>query len=255
MNEKADRATVIPMPLFQQVKEDIRNKILQGVYAPHEKLPSEREMTAAFSVSRITIRQALSELQREGLIFKINGKGTFVSQPKAQFDVSTLRGFGESAASIGQEAFSKLISIATEASSETVATHLQLQVGSPVTKIQRLRYLNRAPIAFDITYAAASLGELITNADLQKRDIFDVLENDCGISVKSAQLNVEALLCEEDLADHLNIEPLSAILHIERKIEDATDKPILYENIYYRGDCFRFGLNIHRAQITGKGGF
>lgn len=83
-------AGVLPMPLFQQVKQGIWQKTLHGTYAPHQKLRSERQIIKHYSVSRIIIRQALSQFQPDGLIFKINGKGTFVSMSKAQFDVSTL---------------------------------------------------------------------------------------------------------------------------------------------------------------------
>ena len=72
-----------PVPLYTQIKEILRNRILDGTYKAHEQMPSESDLTRSFSVSRITIRQALGDLQKEGLIFKIHGKGTYVSQPKA----------------------------------------------------------------------------------------------------------------------------------------------------------------------------
>lgn len=243
---------VVPMPLFKQVKETIRRKILDGTYKPHAKLPSERQMNESFSVSRITVRQALAELQREGLIFKINGKGTFVSLPKARFDVSTLRGFGESAAQIGQEAFSKLISVETDSPSEIVRQNLQLPEGALATKVERLRYLNREPLAFDITFAPSQLGERICAADLQQRDLFDILENDCGITVATANVNIEALVCNAKLSEHLNAEPNSAALHIERTIVDQSGQPILYENLYYRGERFKFGLDVDRAHFENS---
>jgi len=76
---KQKKASVSSVPLFMHIKETIRKQILDGSYSVHSKLPSERELIALFEVSRITVRQALAELQREGLVFKINGKGTFVS--------------------------------------------------------------------------------------------------------------------------------------------------------------------------------
>lgn len=241
---------VVPMPLFQQVKETIRGRILDGSFAPHSKLPSERELTESFKVSRITIRQALSELQQEGLIFKINGKGTFVSKPKASFDVSKLRGFGESAASIGQEFFSRMIAISTEAATPRLMQKLKVNGETPVTRIQRIRYLNREPLAFDITHAAGSLGQKLATADLEKRDILEILENDCSVSIESAEVNLEALLADEKLSGHLAIECGSPILHIERCILDRQKQPILYENLYYRGDNFRFGMHVERAHLN-----
>ena len=249
MENQLSDVNVVPMPLFQQVKESIRRKILDGTYAPHQKLPSERQMIEAFSVSRITVRQALSQLQRDGLIFKINGKGTFVSLAKAQFDVSTLKGFGESAASIGQAAFSKLISITTEVPKDTVASCLKLANGVRATRIQRLRYLNCEALAFDITYAPTHVSDGFGNADLEQRDLFDVLENECGIAIGSARVNLESMICDSELAGFLNMEPGSAALHIERTILDRSGEPLLYENLFYRGDRFRFGMEIVRAHL------
>ena len=66
-----------PVPLYSQLKELLRGRILDGTYSPHSRMPSENELGQVFGVSRITVRQALGDLQKEGLIFKIHGKGTF----------------------------------------------------------------------------------------------------------------------------------------------------------------------------------
>lgn len=242
--------SVLPMPLFQQVKDEIKRRILDGTFAPHDKLPSERELTEQFKMSRVTIRQALSELQREGLIFKINGKGTFVSKPKASFDVSTLKGFGESASTLGQEAFSKLISVSEHSGFKAVNQKLNLPAGDKVIRIQRLRYLNREPLAFDITYAPKALGERIASSDLERRDIFEILENDCQLNIDVAQVAIEAMLSDKSLATQLNTESGSAIMHIERTILDENNQPLLYENLYYRGDNFKFGMNVSRSHLS-----
>ncbi len=242
---------ILPIPLFQQAKDEIKRKILDGTFVAHDKLPSERELTAQFKMSRVTIRQALGELQREGLIFKINGKGTFVSKPKASFDVSTLKGFGETANSLGQESFSKLISVSYHDDQALVNEKLGLAAKETVVRIQRLRYLNREPLAFDITYAPNDIGQRLAAADLERRDIFKVLENDCRLHIEAAEVGIEALLCTSNLAEQLQVEEASAIMHIERTILDDTQRPLLYENLYYRGDNFKFGMNVSRAHLSG----
>ncbi len=241
---------VLPIPLFQQAKDEIKRKILDGTFAPHDKLPSERELTEQFKMSRVTIRQALSELQREGLIFKINGKGTFVSKPKASFDVSTLKGFGETAVSLGQESFSKLISVSHHSNFNTINKKLNLPPGETAVRIQRLRYLNREPLAFDITYAPKDLGERLAASDIERRDILEILENDFQLHIDMADVGIEALLCEKNLAEQLSVEEASAIMHIERTILDANHLPLLYENLYYRGDNFKFGMNVLRSHLS-----
>ena len=90
-----------PTPLYAQIKDILRARILDGTYQPHQQMPSESEMMAAFGVSRITVRQALTDLQKEGLIFKMHGKGTFVSKPKAFQNLRRLQGFGEAMGRIG----------------------------------------------------------------------------------------------------------------------------------------------------------
>ena len=185
----------------------------------------------------------------KGLIFKINGKGTFVSKPKASFDVSTLKGFGETASSMGQESFSKLISVSHHSDLRSVNEKLKLPIGESVVRIQRLRYLNREPLAFDITYASKDLGERLANSDLERRDILEILENDCQLHIDMADVAIEALLCDKSLAEQLSVEQASAIMHIERSILDAKQSPLLYENLYYRGDNFKFGMHVSRSHL------
>src|SRR4051812_6837919 len=111
MLKKSKIVALSPIPMYTQIKEQLRARIMDGSYQPHQQLPSESEMTAAFKVSRITVRQALSDLQKEGLIFKIHGKGTFVSKPKAFQNVTRLQGFGEAMSSMGYETYSQVVSI------------------------------------------------------------------------------------------------------------------------------------------------
>src|SRR6266481_9476570 len=99
-----------PTPLYTQIKDALRARILDGTYKPHQQMPSESETMAMFKVSRITVRQALGDLQKEGLIFKIHGKGSFVSKPKAFQDLARLQGFGEAMSRFGHQTFNQLLS-------------------------------------------------------------------------------------------------------------------------------------------------
>ncbi|WP_297389798.1 GntR family transcriptional regulator [Acidiferrobacter sp.] len=96
-------------PLYIQLKERIRSDILNGTYTTHAQMPSESEMVQMFNVSRTTVRQALRDLQTEGLIFKIPGKGSFVTRPKAVQELVSLQGFGEAMIAKGYETFSTVI--------------------------------------------------------------------------------------------------------------------------------------------------
>jgi len=240
---------VVPMsavPMHSQIREIIRRRVLDGTYPPHSQMPSESQMMAAFEVSRITIRQALGDLQKEGLIFKVAGKGSFVAKPKAFQNLSRLQGFGEAMTPSGYETFNQVLSTRRVAASELVARRLALPLGAPVFEIQRLRYLNREPISVDVSYFPIAIGERLEHEDLATRDIFVILENDLGQHLTHADVQIEAISADESLARHLRIDEAAPLLRIER-LTHANEQPIDFEFLYYRGDAFQYRLRIDRC--------
>ncbi len=243
---KDDVTAISPVPLHTQIREILRRRILDGSYPPHSQMPSESQMMAAFGVSRITIRQALGDLQKEGLIFKVMGKGSFVAKPKAFQSLSKLQGFGEAMAPSGYETYSLLLSAREVEASQLVAQRLELRPGDAVFEIQRLRYLNREPISVDVSYFSMALGQRLVQEDLAARDIFVILENDLGHNLTHADVQIEAISADESLARHLGIAEASPLLRIER-LTFADERPIDFEFLYYRGDAFQYRLRIDRS--------
>jgi GntR family transcriptional regulator len=243
----AGKVVLLPtLPLHTQIREIIRRRVLDGSYAPHSQMPSESQMMSAFDVSRITIRQALGDLQKEGLIFKVAGKGSFVAKPKAFQNLSTLQGFGEAMTPSGYETFSQVLSQREVRASEVVARRLKLKARAPVYEIQRLRYLNREPISVDVSYFPLALGLRLAREDLATRDIFVILENDLGQRLTHADVQIEAISADESLARQLRIAEASPLLRIER-LTHAGEEPIDFEFLYYRGDAFQYRLRIDRV--------
>lgn len=237
---------VSPVPLYTQVKENLRERILDGTYPAHARLPAESELSTIFGVSRITVRQALSDLQKEGVIFKIPGKGTFVAKPKAFQQLTQLEGFGEAMSRMGYEIYNQVTSHKTIAAPPHAAQQLQVAAGSAVTEIKRIRHLNREPVSLEVTYLAQDIGERLAREDLATRDIFLILENDYGIALGRADLQVDAILADETLAHALRVEQGSAVLRIERLTHRADGAPLDFEYLYFRGDAFQYRLQINR---------
>lgn len=239
-------SAVSQMPLYTQIREILRRRILDGTYPPHSQMPSESQMMSAFGVSRITIRQALGDLQKEGIIFKVMGKGSFVAKPKAFQSLSRLQGFGEAMAPSGYETYSLLLSAKQVSASPLVAQRLHLKPDTVVFEIQRLRYLNREPISVDVSYFPLDIGERLTQEDLATRDVFVILENDFGHNLTHADVQIEAISADESLARHLGMSEASPLLRIER-LTWAGDRPLDFEFLYYRGDAFQYRLRIDRS--------
>ena len=236
------------VPLHTQLRDVLRARILDGEYPQGSQMPSESELGTLFRVSRITVRQALGDLQKEGLIFKIHGKGTFVAKPKTFQNVSTLQGLAESMTGRGFEVINRLRSFRFIPADKLVAE--RLVEGEAVAQIKRVRLINREPVSLEITYLPKALGERLEKADLVTRDIFLILENDCALSLGHADLAIDAVLADSDLTQALEVEPGSPIMRIERLTHDADGRPLDFEHLYYRGDAFQYRLRIDRQKGT-----
>jgi len=235
------------MPLYTQIRETLRNRILAGTYKSHECMPSENELVAAFGVSRVTVRQALNDLKSEGLIFKIHGKGTFVAKPKAVQNLMRLEGFGEAMSRRGHETFSRVLGHQLMRAGKAVGKRLQLRERDEVMEIRRVRYLDREPVSLDVTYVPAAIGERLVREDLPRRDIFVILENDYGIALGNADLQIESMAADAELGPLLHIPEGTPILKIERLTYTADGRPLDFEYLHYRGDAFQYRMQLERG--------
>ena len=252
---KSNTAELIALPsapLHARINNVLRGRILDGSYAPLSQLPSESELGVSFGVSRITVRQALAHLQREGLIYTLQGKGSFVSRPKAFQNVSSLMGFAESMSAMGYEVINQLLDLRFVAADAQVAERLQLAEGAEVTEIRRVRLLNRAPVSLEVTYVPASLGRKLAQADLITRDIFLIIENEGGLSLGHAELKIDATLADAELAAALHTSEGAPVMRIERLTHDTQGRPIDFEFLYFRADTFQYRLRVDRQRAQGN---
>lgn len=232
-------------PLYAQIKDIIKQRILEGDYDIHERLPSESEMMKVFGVSRITVRQALRDLHTDGLVFSVQGKGTFVSRPKVVQDIQRLQGFGEAMTPQGYETSARVVGVQEVRSSAEVAEALNLARNSNVIELTRIRYLNREPISLDNSFFPLEIGRNLLGRDLTQ-DIFPMLENEFGVGLGHADLKIEATTADERLAQHLNVDTGSSILRIQRLVFSQAGDPIDFEYLSYRGDAFQYQVRVDR---------
>lgn len=242
----------LPLPLYLQVREHLRERILDGTYPPHAQLPAESELGSMFGVSRITIRQALADLQKEGVIIKIPGKGSFVARPKAFQPLTQLEGFAEAMSRLGHSIRNHVISHKTISASIEVARQLQLRPESPVCEIKRVRYLDHEPVSLEVTYLLEDIGDRLRHEDLQGRDIFLILENDYRIALGHADLQIEAVLADEHLAAALQVFSGTPLLKLNRLTYTEAGAPLDFEYLHFRTDIFQYRLQVSR-QRTGVG--
>lgn len=232
--------------MHSRIRQALRADILSGRVAPGARMPSESELGQRFEASRITVRQALGDLAKEGLIYTLQGKGSFVSRPKAFQNVSSLQGFAEQMGTRGHEVLNELLGLRELPAHEPVAGRLGVAVGEPVTEIRRLRLLDRQPISLEWTWVRADLGRLLARADLVTRDIFLIIENDGGVPLGHADLAIDAVPAHADAARALDVSEGAPLLRIERLTHDRAGRPIDYEFLYFRGDTFQYRFKVDR---------
>jgi GntR family transcriptional regulator len=206
----------VPGPLYARIRDELRVQIVSGTYQPHQRLPSESELINRYEVSRITVRQALGELEKEGLLFKVAGKGMFVSKPKPFQDLARLQGFAEAMSPHGYEVYNRLVGLSFLPATAELTQRLGLAEGLLVAELRRVRHLNREPVSFDISYLNSHLGEWLAKEDLASRDIFLILDNEYGIPLGFADLAIDAVLADAEIAELLHIAKDTPILRVER---------------------------------------
>lgn len=239
------------LPLYAQVETILAGDIANGTYAPGSRLPNEAELAARYAVSRTTIRQTVQNLIRRGLVEIRRGKGTFVLEPKITQELTELSGFVEDMTALGHRPSALVLDKRIVPSSEAVAGHLALPVGTPVVRIQRVRLANDVPISFDETYLPRDIGERIIENNLETEPIFTLLEEKYSMPLIEAEYRLEAVSADPMVARALSIRTGSPIFLIERTSFCEGPRAVDYERLYYRGDQVRFVTRLAR-RATGR---
>lgn len=243
--EQIDRSS--PLPYYAQVKELLTERIRQGEWEPGEQLPGEPELCRIYGVSRTVIRHTLDMLEREGMIVRIKGRGTFVAEPKiSESLVQSLTGFHEDMVRQGYQPYSKILKQEVVPASVKVAKHLGLEPETLVIELCRLRYVNDIPLALVTTFLQLAHCPSVLKADLTRRSLYEYLESQCNLKIARGWRFIEAVLANEREAQLLEIAHGSPLILLDsvNYLEDGT--PIEYYHAVHRSDRARFEVHLVR---------
>ncbi len=246
-----DRNTQIP--LHVQLATLLKAQIVAGVFTAGASLPSEREMCEQYNISRTTVREALHQLEREGLVHKFAGRGIFVSEPLSKLAIHvSLRGYTADVKREGGFPASSLLNatILNEPPRE-ILDHLQLDSHDEVVKIVRLRYNNNVPLALHTVFLNHRLCPHILDHNLSKESLFNILNEKYDLKLMKAQEQIYACLANQEELNLLSIAYPAAVLRSERTIYTESDQIIEYSRATYCGDSYRMIVDLD-AQNTIK---
>lgn len=230
------------LPLHVQIKDCLRGEIRQGNF--DAKIPSERELMDIFSVSRTTVREAVSALVREGVVEKKHGKGTFVSLKQVQQQwLGNISTFSETIERAGMKPGAKLLSSGIMSCTQCIAEKLR---GQEFYEIKRLRFANDKIMAVERKYFEIELGLKLANYDLNKANIYKLLEFSLGITPWTAEEIITSNITTKEDAALLGIPKTSSVLVIERSTWDPDGVLIEISHTTFRADKYSLNINMSR---------
>ena len=227
-------------PLYLQISDYIRADIESGKLAPGDRVLSEREIMDSFEVSRNTALQAIDELQRNGLVSRIQGKGTFVTEHKVSYGLQRLSSFTEEMQRKGVTPSAKVLSLRLEHPTQLLCNRLKLHEEDWAFRLERLRLGDGQPMAHQVSYIPAYLVQGLDQYDFSTQSLFEVLEQNFNLRLSWQEQIISPVIARSDEAELLSI-PLGMPLLVADGVaylED--DTPIESKRIVYRSDLYEF---------------
>lgn len=242
------------IPLYYQIENILRGRILSGSLPPGAPLPTEESLGKEFNVSRITVRRALSKLENDGLIIRQRGRGTFVAEKPYPAATSRFSGSMEDLISMGINTEAKVLSFEMVDAPEQLREKLNLEEGARILRIEKIRTIEGEPFSHVINYLPEEIGSRVSRSALNLKPLLMILEEELGLNADGAIQTIEAVVAEPELAPLLGIRVGDPLLKVERTVYDAEDHPLEHVSVHYRADkyCFNVGLKRERSdESTG----
>jgi GntR family transcriptional regulator len=229
-----------PIPLYYQIRSRLLEMIENGQLQPGDRVPSERELTETYGVSRMTARQAVSELENQGFLVRIQGKGTFVGAPKLDQPLAGLTSFSEDMRRRGLAPGALVLAAEQIPAGRRVGQILGRSETTPIFRLERLRLADDQPMAVETAFIPVDLCPDLLGEQFEHESLYKVLRDRFGLHLVKATQRLEAVAADSYEAELLRVHEGTPLLLLERVSRDANDNPVEFVRSLYRGDRYRF---------------
>jgi GntR family transcriptional regulator len=226
------------LPFYHQLYEILHGKIVRGEWKPGDTIPPESELIEQYQVSRVTVRQALDILVNEGLIYRQQGRGTFVAHPAVEHGLVRLINFTQDMCNRGFEPGTKVLFSALVPAPPDIAEKLEIEPGEELACLERLRLADGEPMSIEKSNLIHRYCPGVLQHDFTSDSLREYLDRTYGIRWAHAKQVIRAILALPDLAHLLSVRPKSPLLYIERVSYTERNIPLEFLRIYYRGDRY-----------------
>jgi GntR family transcriptional regulator len=234
---------------------EVRNRVLDLIeqLGVGDAIPSERQLTSDLGVSRLTVRAALDELVREGLLVRRHGSGTFVSEPKIAQEL-TMTSFTEDMRRRGMVPGSRTLDIHVTPAGAHLGRLLHVSPSEPVVIISRLRLADHETMAIETLHVRESLVPGISAADLEQQSFYELLEGRYRVSIVGGLQTIEPTVTNEEESSALGVPLHSPAFVFERTTRSASGEIVEYVRSIYRGDRYRLVTELNRRALGRPAG-
>jgi GntR family transcriptional regulator len=237
------------LPIYLQLESLVRDKLDNGEWPPGAMLPSERQLCESYGIARMTVRQAISNLVAEGLLTRVQGRGTFVARPPLRQSLSKLTSFSEDMRDRGLLATTRLLFREQLPASPEIAALLAVAAGTSIVQLRRLRSANGYPISIETATLRGDIAAPLLHEDLEHQSLYRLLDERCGVHMLRASQEIEAGIASEAEGRLLSVPAGAPVLRIQRRsLGMWQGEEVLCEHVrsIYRGDRYRFYVELER---------
>lgn len=224
------------IPQYRKLYELLRKHIFSGVYEEGSLLPSENELCAVYNMTRPTVRHALDSLVKDGLILKKQGKGSIVRKPPQNIGILSISGTA-SAVGVRYLKTDILQKPMLKTWPENFSFELsELEKESGCIYMERLRYVDDAPVFYDINHLPNIYLPRITNRSFENKSLFEILRKYYQIEILGGEQQLKAIKPAANIRNLLQLKSSQPVLHIERKLTTNKEGFNIYSTIYFNSD-------------------
>ena len=245
---KIDHTSIVP--LYQQIKENLRETIESEALSPEDPLPSELELSRIYGVNRATVRRAIGSLIQEGLLppKQVLLASVFVAQPKVVQVFPTVVGFSERMRTGGHVTRNRVLSHTAEVARPSVARRLHILEGAQVMRLVRLRIVDNEPLMIETSFVPLERFPDLLGDDFAVRSLYDVLSTRYGIHILEIDQTLEPVLLTDYEARLLESTPGSPAMLMEVIALAAEDDPFEFSKAIVRGDKCEYYFRMRSPQ-------
>jgi GntR family transcriptional regulator len=233
------------LPLHQQLYDVLRSKIRSGEWKIGLMIPAEPDLINQYGVSRIVIRQVLNRLVSEGLIFRQQGRGSFVAERRLEEGLSRIISFTEDMHQRGLTPKTRVLFRGLVPAPEDIAEHLDIQIGEELARLERLRLADDEPMSIEESYLVHRTFPGVLDEDYALVPLRETLRQKFGILIIRARQVIQSVLATAEQARLLTLPAKSPLLLIERVSFSEQNQPVEFLRIYYRGDRYSLYNELH----------